>query len=123
MGCSILDMPFHLDLFLLEVLFVCTIKMSRNGIFSLSAQISSLQLVTGLPNSNKGGAKGHVLVRGPWVGLVEHSDRYFCPRHTLSISGRIGSIFLCLLFVVYLVVVFALTFLFCVMQTRKREVD
>lgn len=31
MGCNILDMLFHLDLFLLEFLFVYTIKMSWKG--------------------------------------------------------------------------------------------
>ena len=35
MGCSILDMLFHLDFSLLEDLFVYTVKMSRKGIFSL----------------------------------------------------------------------------------------
>ena len=37
MGCSILDMLFHLDLSLLEVLFIYTIKMCEKGIFSLPA--------------------------------------------------------------------------------------
>lgn len=89
MGCNILDMPFHLNLYLLEVLFVYTIKMSGKGIFSLSAQIPSLQLVTRLSYSNKGGAKGHILLWGLWPGLVKHLDRDFHPRHTLSIPGRI----------------------------------
>lgn len=39
MGCNILDLFFHLDLSLLEILFIYTIKMSRKGIFSLFAQI------------------------------------------------------------------------------------
>ena len=56
--------------------------------------------MTGLPDS-KGDARGHILVRDSWAGLVEHSDRDFRSRHILSILGRIGSIFLCLLFVVY----------------------
>ena len=58
MGCNILDMLFHLDLSLLEVFFVYTIKKGKNDIFSMFAYIPSLQLVTGLPNSTKGGAKG-----------------------------------------------------------------
>lgn len=62
MGCSILNMLFHLDLFLLEVLFIYIVKMSRKGIFSLSAHIPSLQLVAGLPDSIKGTAKGHVII-------------------------------------------------------------
>ena len=65
MGCNILDMLFHLDLSLLEVLFVYTIKMSMKGILNLSAQMPSLQLVTGLLDSNKDGVRGHVLVRSP----------------------------------------------------------
>lgn len=50
MGCSILDMLFHLDFSLLEVFFVYTIKMSKKGIFSMSAYIPSLQLVTDWPS-------------------------------------------------------------------------
>ena len=92
MGCNILDMFFHLDLSLLEILFVYTIKMSKKGIFKLFAHILSLQLVTGLSDSNKGNAKRHVLVWGLWAGLVEDPDRDFCPRFSLKIPGGIGSI-------------------------------
>ena len=60
MECNILNMFFHLDLFLLEILFVYTIKKSKKDIFSMFAHIPSLQLVTGLPDSNKGEAKGHL---------------------------------------------------------------
>lgn len=91
MGCKILNMLFHLDLSLLEVLFIYTIKKGKNDIFSMLAHISSLQLVTGLPNSNKGGAKGHVLVWGPWVGLMEHPEMDFRPNCSLKIPGRDGS--------------------------------
>lgn len=54
------------------------------------AHISFLQLVTGLPDSNKGGAKGHVLVRGPWADLMEHPERDFSPNCSLKILGRRG---------------------------------
>ena len=64
MGCSILSMLFNLDLSLLEVLFVYSLKKGKNDIFSMAAHLPFLQLVTGLPDSTKGGAKGHVLVRG-----------------------------------------------------------
>ena len=74
MGCSILDMLFQLDLSLLEVMFVYTIKMSWIKNFSFSTHIPSLQLVTGLPNSCKDWANGHVLVFGPWSGLSEGPD-------------------------------------------------
>ena len=55
------------------------------------AHIPSLQLVTDLIDSNKGGAKGHALVRGPWAGLMEHLERYFGPNYSLKIPGRDGS--------------------------------
>ena len=53
MGCNILNMFFHLDLSLLEVLFVYTIKKGKRDIFNMFTHIPSLQLVTGLPDSNK----------------------------------------------------------------------
>lgn len=55
--CSVLDNLHQLDLSLLEVLFVYTIKMSPKEHFGLSAHISSLYFVTGLSNSSKGWAK------------------------------------------------------------------
>ena len=88
MGCSILNMLFNLDLSLLEILFVYTIKKGKNDIFSMFSHIPSLQLVTNLPNSNKEGTKGHVLVREPWAGLSEHPERDFCPNYLLKLPGR-----------------------------------
>ncbi|KAL6319663.1 hypothetical protein AAG906_026712 [Vitis piasezkii] len=79
-GCSVQNMLYHLDLSLLEVLFIYTIKMSGKEIFSLSAHIPSLQLVTGLPDSTKGAAKGHVVVLGPWVSSYEHPVHLFEPQ-------------------------------------------
>ena len=38
----------------------------------MSAHIPSLQLVTELPDSTKGVAKGHIVVSSPWVGSYEH---------------------------------------------------
>lgn len=67
MGCSVMNMLYHLDLSLLEVLFIYTIKMSGKEIFNLSAHIPSLQLVIELPDSTKGAAKGHVVVLSPWA--------------------------------------------------------
>ena len=101
MGCNILNMFFHLDLFLLEVLFVYTIKKGKRDIFNMFTHIMSLQLVMGLPDSNKGGAKGHVLVWGPWATLIEHPERDFHPNCSLKIPDRDGSEchFLLLLFV------------------------
>ncbi|KAL6350021.1 hypothetical protein AAG906_003951 [Vitis piasezkii] len=35
-----------------------------------------------------GGAKGHVLVRGAWAGLLEHPERPFSPNHSLVPPGK-----------------------------------
>ena len=83
MGCSILNMLFNLDLSLLEVLFVYSLKKGKNDIFSMAAHLPSLQLVTELPDSTKGGAKGYVVVRGAWAGLLEHPERPFSPNYSL----------------------------------------
>ena len=58
-------MLFHLDFSLLEVIFIYTVKMSRKGIFNLSAHIPSLELVMGFLDSTKGTTKGHVIISGP----------------------------------------------------------
>ncbi|RVX02651.1 hypothetical protein CK203_016545 [Vitis vinifera] len=64
MGCSIINMLYNLDLTMLEVFFVYLLKKAKTDIFSLSAHLPSLQLVTELPDSTKEGAKGRVMVRG-----------------------------------------------------------
>lgn len=97
MGCSILDMLFNLDLSLLEILLVYSIKKTKNDIFNLAANIPSLQLVIGLPDSTKGAARGHVLVKGPWAGLMVHWEKEFVPNQSLKVLGknRLSLIFLC----------------------------
>ena len=86
-GCSILGMLFDLDLSLLEVLFIYSIKKVKNDIFSFVASLPSLQLVTSLPDSTKGAAKGHVLVKDLWAGLAVHPDRPFTPNQSLKVPG------------------------------------
>lgn len=92
MGCNILDMLFNLELSLLEILFIYTIKKAKSDIFSLAANIPSLQLVTGLPDSTKGAAKGHVLVKGPWAGLMLHREKEFAPNQSLKVPGGDSSL-------------------------------
>ena len=82
MGCSILSMLFNLDLSLLEVLFIYSIKKGKTDLFSLAAHLPSLQLVTHLPDSTKAGANGHVLVLGVWVGLL------VCPNRSLVLPSK-----------------------------------
>ncbi|RVX10060.1 hypothetical protein CK203_013125 [Vitis vinifera] len=87
MGCSIINMLYSLDLTLLEVFFVYSLKKAKNDIFSVSAHLPSLQMVTELPDSTKGGAKGLVAVRGGWAGLSQRASRPFSPNYTLKIPG------------------------------------
>ncbi|RVW22001.1 hypothetical protein CK203_109821 [Vitis vinifera] len=49
--------------------------------------LPSLQMVTELPDSTKGGAKGLVAVWGGWAGLSQHPSRPFSPNYTLKIPG------------------------------------
>ena len=89
MGCSIINMLYSLDLTLLEVFFVYSLKKAKNDIFSLSAHLPSLQMVTELLDSTKGGARGLVAVRGGWAGLPQHPSRPFSPNYTLKIPGNL----------------------------------
>ena len=89
-GCNIINMLYNLDLSLLEVLFVYSLKKGKNDIFSMSAHLHSLQLVTELPDSTKGGAKGHVMVRGAWAGLLEHPARPFSPNYSMELPGTLA---------------------------------
>ena len=91
MGCNILSLLFNLDLSLLEVLFIYSIKKVKSGIFSFVASLPSLQLVTNLPDSTKGAAKGHVLVKGLWAGLAGHPGRPFAPNQSLKVPSMIIS--------------------------------
>ena len=88
MGCNIINMLYNLDLTLLEVFFVYSLKKAKTDIFSLSAHLPSLQLVTELPDSTKGGAKGHVAVRGGWAGFSGRPGRPFSPNYSLVIPGK-----------------------------------
>ena len=81
-------MLFNLDLSLLGVIFIYSIKKGKNDVFSLPACLPSFQLVTDLSDSTKGGAKGHVLVRGVWAGLLEPAERPFSPNRSLVLPGK-----------------------------------
>ncbi|RVW70946.1 hypothetical protein CK203_050599 [Vitis vinifera] len=88
MGCSILSILFNLDLSLLEVLFIYSIKKGKNDIFSFVASLPSFQLMTSLSDSTKGAARGHVMVKGLWAGLTVHPDRQFAPNQSLKAPSK-----------------------------------
>ena len=66
MDCSVLNFLYQLDIFLVDIFFVYTLKLETRGRLSMSAHSPRLQFVIGLPESLKTEAKGVVLVRGPW---------------------------------------------------------
>ena len=60
-----LNLLYRLDISLVEIFFVYTLKLGAGGRLSMSAYNPKLQFVTRLPDSPKTKAKGVVLVRGP----------------------------------------------------------
>ena len=63
MGCSVLKLFYQLDISLIEICFIYTLKLGIGGCLSMSAHSPRLQFVTRLLNSLKTEAK--------WVFLVE----------------------------------------------------
>ena len=66
MGCSVLNFLYRLDISLVDICFIYTLKLGIGGRLSMSTHSPWLQFVTGLPDSPKIEVKGVVLVRGPW---------------------------------------------------------
>ena len=65
MGYSVLNSLYQLDISLVEICFIYTLKLRIEGLLSMSAHSPWLQFVTRLPNLLKTKAKGVVLVKGP----------------------------------------------------------
>ena len=83
-GCSILNLLYQLDISLVEVYFIYTLKLAHGGQLSLSAQSPRLQFVTGLPDLPKTKAKGVILVRGPWYETSGSPDLPFTLNRTMG---------------------------------------
>ena len=66
MGCSVLNSIYQLDISLVEICFIYTLKLGIGGRLSMLAHSLRLQFLTGLPDSPKTEANGVVLVKGPW---------------------------------------------------------
>ena len=66
MGCSMLNFLYQLDISLVEICFVHTLKLGIGGRLSMSSHNPQLQFVTGLPDFSKTKGKGVVLVMGTW---------------------------------------------------------
>ena len=66
MGYSVLNFLYKLDISLVEISFIYSLKLGTGGQLSMSAHSPRLQFVTELPDSPKTEMKGVVLVRSPW---------------------------------------------------------
>ena len=66
MGCSALNFLYQLDISLVEVFFIYTLKLGIKGRLSMSAYSPRLQFEIELPDSPKTKAKWVILVQGPW---------------------------------------------------------
>ena len=69
MGCSVLNSLHRLDILLVEICFIYTLKLRIGDHLSMSAHSPRLQFVTRLLDSPKMEAKGVVLVKGPWYEI------------------------------------------------------
>ncbi|RVW67701.1 hypothetical protein CK203_063382 [Vitis vinifera] len=89
MGCSIINMLYSLDLTLLELFFVYSLKKAKNDIFSVSAHLPSLQMVTELPDSTKGGAKGWW--QSGWMGgaIAASVEAFFSELYLKNSEGHL----------------------------------
>ena len=67
MGCNVLNSLYQLDISLVKIFFIYTLKLGIGGRLSMSAYSPRLNFVTRLLDSLKIEAKGVVLVKGPWV--------------------------------------------------------
>ena len=87
MGCGVLNSLHQLDISLVEICFVYTLKLGTGGRLSMSTHSPRLQFVTGLPDSPKTEAKGVVLVRGPWYETPGSQGLPFDAKQSLMFPG------------------------------------
>ena len=82
-----LNFLYQLDISLVEICFIYTLKLGIRGRLSMSAHSPWLQFVTGLPYSPKNEAKWVVLVKGPWYETSGSLRIPFDLNQTLSFPG------------------------------------
>ena len=87
MGCGVLNFLFQLNILLVKICFVYTLKLGTRGRLSMSAHSPRLQFVIGLPHSPKMEAKGVVLVRGPWYKMPGSLRLHFDVNQSLVFPG------------------------------------
>ena len=87
MDCSVLNLIYLLDISLVEICFIYTLKLGVEGRLSMSAHNPRLQFVTGLLNSPKTEAKGVVLVEGLWYETLGSLGLPFDLNRSLTFLG------------------------------------
>ena len=87
MGCSVLNFLYQLDISLVEICFVYTLKLGTGGQLSMSAHSPQLQFVTRLLDSPKKETKGVVLVRGLWYEMSGSLGLPFDVNQSLVFPG------------------------------------
>ena len=85
--CSVLNLLYQLDLLLVEICFIYTLKVDQGGRMSMSVRNARLQIVNGLPDSPKMEAKGALLVRGPWDETLGSPGLPFRVNRSQSFPG------------------------------------
>ena len=87
MGCSVLNSLYWLDISLVKICFIYTLKLGIGGRLSMSVHNPRLQFVTGLQNSPKTETKGVVLVKGPLYETLGSPELPFDLNQSLSFPG------------------------------------
>ena len=87
MGCSVLKSLYQLDISLIEICFIYTLKLGIGGRLSMSAHSPRLQFVTVLPNSPKIEARWVIFVKGPWYETPGSPGLLFDLNQSLSFPG------------------------------------
>ena len=81
------NLLYQLDILLVEVYFIYTLKLAHGGRLSLLAQGPRLQFVTELPDLPKTEANGVILVKGPWYETPGSPDLPFTLNQTMGFPG------------------------------------
>ena len=82
-----LNFLYQLDILLVEICFVYTLKLGIGSRLFMSAYSPRLQFVTGLLDSPKTKAKGVVLVRGSWYETSGSLGLPFDVNQSLTFPG------------------------------------
>ena len=87
MGCSVPNFLYQLDISLVEIFFIYTLKVGTGGWLSMLAYSPRLQFVIGLPDYLKTEMKGIVVVRALWYETPGSLGLPFYVNQSLMFPG------------------------------------